>query len=53
MNTAGEIAIVLGMLVLIAGGSTIAWVFLFLSASRTERREATSKGSARRLGEHP
>lgn len=45
MNTAGEIAIVLGMLALIAGGSTIAWIFLFLAASKAERTQRRSSGT--------
>lgn len=52
MTTAGQIAIVLGMLALIAGGSTVAWVFLFYSAAKADRAEPSSAGSSPRLSDH-
>lgn len=51
MTTAGQIAIVLGMLALIAGGSTIAWVLLFYSAAKADRPEPPSPGSPPHLGD--
>jgi hypothetical protein len=52
MTTAGEIAIVLGMLTLLGGGSLIAWIFLFLHAAKTEREASTSNGTASHVGDH-
>jgi hypothetical protein len=52
MTTAGEIAIVLGMLTLLGGGSLIAWIFLFRYAAKTEREASTSSGPASHVGDH-
>jgi hypothetical protein len=52
MTTAGEIAIVLGMLALLGGGSLIAWIFLFRYAAKTEREASTSKGPSSHVGGH-
>lgn len=52
MTTPGQIAVVLIMLALIAGGSLIAWIFLFRSAAKTERAEPPSSGSSQHLGDH-
>ncbi|MGA7173198.1 MAG: hypothetical protein WCB86_02875 [Candidatus Dormiibacterota bacterium] len=52
MTTAGQIAVVLIMLALIAGGSLIAWIVLFYSAAKTEGAEPPSAGSSSHLGDH-
>ncbi len=38
MTSGGQIAISLGMLALIAGGSLVGWIVLFRRADRGERR---------------
>lgn len=40
MTTPGQVAIVLGMLTLIAGGSLIGWIRLFYMADRAERGDS-------------
>ncbi|HVC38752.1 MAG TPA: hypothetical protein VNH20_02100 [Candidatus Dormibacteraeota bacterium] len=39
MTTPGQIAVVLAVLALIAGGSLIAWTVLFYSAAKAESSE--------------
>jgi hypothetical protein len=52
MTTAGQIAIVLVILGLIAGGSMIAWIFVFYSAAKADKAEPSSDGSSSHLGDH-
>lgn len=52
MTTAGQVAIPFGMLALVAGGSLIAWIFLFSSASKTERTRRRSSGTPPPGGDH-
>ena len=52
MTTAGQIAIVLVILGLIAGGSSIAWILLFYSAAKADQAEPSSDGSSSHLGDH-
>jgi hypothetical protein len=52
MTTAGQVAIVLGMLALLAGGSLIAWIFLFLSASKAERTQRHIPTPPPPVGDH-
>lgn len=52
MTTAGQIAIVLGMLALLAGGSLIGWIFLFLAASKAERTPRRSSGTKPPAADH-
>ncbi|MGH7691498.1 MAG: hypothetical protein ACRENY_07850 [Candidatus Dormibacteria bacterium] len=51
MNTAGEIAVVMVVLWLIAGGSAIAWVYLFYLAGRAERANPPTPATSPPLGE--
>ncbi|MGH7640983.1 MAG: hypothetical protein ACREOL_08785 [Candidatus Dormibacteria bacterium] len=51
MATAGEIAVVLIVLALIAGGSTVAWVYLFRAAAKVEEANPPSPLNYSRAGE--
>jgi hypothetical protein len=46
MTTAGQVAIVLGVLALIAGGSLIAWIVLFYSAAKSDQTEPAPASSS-------
>ena len=52
MTTAGQVAVVLIMLALIAGGSLIAWVVLFHFAAKAEDTQPPAAGSSSHLGDH-
>ncbi|HVB13912.1 MAG TPA: hypothetical protein VNH38_04045 [Candidatus Dormibacteraeota bacterium] len=52
MTTPGQIAIVLVVLALVAGGSMIAWVYLFYFAAKAESAEPPSAGSSSHLADH-
>jgi hypothetical protein len=52
MTTSGQIAVVLIMLALIAGGSMIGWIFLFHSAAKAESANAPPAGSSSHPGDH-
>lgn len=52
MTTAGQIAVVLFMLALLAGGSLICWVLLFRFAAREESSPPRVPGASSQLGGH-
>ncbi|MGH7643634.1 MAG: hypothetical protein ACRENX_11630 [Candidatus Dormibacteria bacterium] len=51
MTTAGQVAVVLIMLALIAGGSLIAWIFLFRLAAKAENPSSPGAGPASHLSD--
>ncbi len=46
MTTPVEIAVTLAMLVVVAGGSLIAWLWLFYTGDKSERKGPPPQGSA-------
>jgi hypothetical protein len=51
MTTPGQIAVVLSMLTLVAGGSLIVWIFIFHRAARAEQVPPPIPGLEGHLGD--
>ncbi|MGC2192651.1 MAG: hypothetical protein WA751_09990 [Candidatus Dormiibacterota bacterium] len=52
MTTPGQIAVVLSMLTLVAGGSLIVWIYLFRKAAQAEKVPPPIPGLGGHTGDH-